>query len=99
MHIQVTNAHPDYMDQPIILNTDNIVAVYQQEVAPKLSLTAIHCPPHGTWNVKESIEEVRSLLKAQVVSNTVVAKPKQSISVLEVTDTVKPGKKTPKDTV
>ena len=62
MFIKLTNAHPELLNEPIVINSDNIVSIFESEVAPTLRVTNIHCPPHGTWNVQETLEEVLSLL-------------------------------------
>ena len=75
MYIQLTNSHPDYLNEPIIINTHNIVTVYTQEVAANLRVTCIHCPPYGTWNVQESISEVRARLDRVTLSERQKAVP------------------------
>jgi hypothetical protein len=68
MFITLTNASPAYQAQPIILNTSCIVSVYRLEVTRESgdveSVTFVHCPPHGTWEVSETVEEISDLLSA-----------------------------------
>lgn len=63
--ISLTNAVEDHKDDPIVLNTDYIVTVYASptSAAKKTDgviekITYVFCPPHGTWQVQESVEEV-----------------------------------------
>jgi len=99
MYIKLTNSHPDYMDEPIVLNTANIVAVYTQQVAPSLTVTCIHCPPHGTWNVRESVEEVCSVLDVKTVKTALTSVNTAKSNILDITPTAKQDKKNPKPTV
>jgi hypothetical protein len=69
MYIQLTNAHPDFLNEPIIINTANIVSIYTQTVAPSITVTCIHCPPHGTWNVQEDLYTVRATLDRVTASD------------------------------
>jgi len=62
MYIQLTNAHHEFYDEPIIINTEFIVAVYAENLADTLSVTCLHCPPHGTWRVRETLGEVGNIL-------------------------------------
>ena len=76
MYIQLTNSHPDYDNQPVIINTKNIVAIYTDTILKnspgEFTVTCLHCPPHGTWNVKESIEQVSIMLDTVIKSDYVV---------------------------
>ena len=68
MLIKLTNALPAHKGQPILINTDKIVSVYSGKITREPqdddnvsyidSVTFIHIPPHGTWEVSESVEEV-----------------------------------------
>ena len=62
MYIQLTNAHHEFYDEPIIINSEFIVVAYAENLTDTLSVTCIHCPPHGTWRVKETLSEVRNML-------------------------------------
>jgi len=70
MLIKLTNAIEEYKDESILINTDHIVTVYSSptNAAKKVDgviekITYVFCPPHGTWQVQESVEEVLSLLE------------------------------------
>lgn len=68
MFITLTNASPAYRAQSIILNASCIVSVYRLEATRESgdveSVTFVHCPPHGTWEVSETVEEISDLLSA-----------------------------------
>jgi len=73
MLIKLTNALPTLRGQPLLLNTDKIVSVYSGKITREPqdddnvtyidTVTFIHIPPHGTWEVTESLEEVLALIK------------------------------------
>jgi hypothetical protein len=68
MLVKLTNALPAHKGQAIEINTDKIVSVYSGKVTREPedddnvsyidAVTFIHIPPHGTWEVTESLEEV-----------------------------------------
>lgn len=66
MFIRLTNAHPNYQEQPIMLNTQMIVSIYRSEITRENgiteSVTFVHCPPHGTWEVSETLEDISDRL-------------------------------------
>jgi hypothetical protein len=62
MFVKLTNANPQFKDQPVILNSQSIVTVFQGTVVrednEEQTATLVFCPPHGTWEVQETVEEV-----------------------------------------
>jgi len=72
MFITLTNANPAFKGNKVILNSANIVSIHRSTVtrAPEKEdgetviedITFIHCPPHGTWEVTETLEQVVKLL-------------------------------------
>ena len=71
MFITLTNIAPAHKDKKVVLNSDIIVSMFtatvtreavEDEPAVIEDVTFIHCPPHGTWEVKESMSEVTRLL-------------------------------------
>lgn len=66
MFITLTNANGQYAGEPVVLNTEFIVSVFRETVLKgalnEAHITCIYCPPHGTWQVQESLEEVLALL-------------------------------------
>jgi hypothetical protein len=67
MIIKLTNATAAHKGKVIGLNADAIVSVHT-ETTPRTSedgsittleeVTYVFCPPHGTWEVSESIDEI-----------------------------------------
>jgi hypothetical protein len=72
MLVKLTNAVSALKGQPLLINTDKIVSVYTGTVTREPqddnityidTVTFIHIPPHGTWEVSESLDEVLALIK------------------------------------
>lgn len=67
MLITLTSSSPVLKGNPIVLNTDVIVSIFRTPVTRTDGViddvTYIHCPPHGTWEVQESVEEVVALIE------------------------------------
>lgn len=67
MFLKLTNSHPSFKNEAIILNSDHIVSIRSGSVerADKTIdiVTLIHMPPHGTWEVKETPEDIAKKLK------------------------------------
>ena len=67
MFITLTNASPAFRDQKIAIKKDLIVTVYRNTAVREDStveeVTYVFVPPHGTWEVAETLEEVMDLLK------------------------------------
>jgi len=75
MFITLTNIAPAHKDKKVVLNSDIIVSMFtatvtreavDEEPAVVEDVTFIHCPPHGTWEVKEPMSEVTGLLNSEV---------------------------------
>ena len=74
MFITLTNASTASKGKKITLNADLIVSIWRGEVVraadedgnitEKEEVTLIFIPPHGTWEVEETHEEVLALLAA-----------------------------------
>jgi hypothetical protein len=71
MLITLTNASPAHKNRPIVLNTDIIASIHRnittREDGSIEEVTFIHCPPHGTWEVVETIEEVLAIASGEPV--------------------------------
>jgi hypothetical protein len=67
MIIALTNATPAFRGKIILLNTDLFVSVHRATVTREDGLiediTYVHCPPHGTWEVQEEVEDVVALIE------------------------------------
>jgi SpoVK/Ycf46/Vps4 family AAA+-type ATPase len=74
MFITLTNASTQNKGKKITLNADLIVSIWRGEVVraadedgnitEKEEVTLIFIPPHGTWEVEETHEEVLAQLAA-----------------------------------
>lgn len=68
MFITLTNAAVAHKGNKISINTDLIATVYQTQNLAKMedgiieNVTYVFCPPHGTWEVEEQLEDVVSQL-------------------------------------
>ena len=68
MFITLTNASEAHRGNKISINTNIIVTVYQTKNLAKMedgiieNITYVFCPPHGTWEVGEPLDEVISQL-------------------------------------
>ena len=66
MYITLTNASPAHRGSKIAINTNLIATVHsslvvrEDEIAEQV--TFIFCPPHGTWEVSEPLEDVVRIL-------------------------------------
>jgi hypothetical protein len=64
MFITLTNATVTHKGNKISINTDLIATVYQTQNLAKMedgiieNITYVFCPPHGTWEVEESLDDV-----------------------------------------
>lgn len=60
--IKLTNSAEAHHGRPIAIRDDLIYTVHTDEVMDTVGqtrrVTYIYCPPHGTWEVKESFDEV-----------------------------------------
>jgi len=70
MIITLTNASDNLKGKPVAINSNAIVSVYRmvlkkqdQYLTPfEEEVTMVFCPPHGTWEVAESVETIVSLI-------------------------------------
>jgi len=66
MFINLTNASALHRGNPVALKKDSIVSVYAStqvgEDNTVNQVTYVFLPPHGTWEVMESYEEVLAIL-------------------------------------
>ena len=68
MFITLTNMNVQHRGKAIVLNSSMIVSmmsvtVVRDEVTQSSEVvTYVFVPPHGTWEVKESVEEILALI-------------------------------------
>ena len=73
MLIKLTNANAKTKQQgdPIYIEADNIISIFpitaemvKDDVVMSFPRTAVFCPPHGTWEVMESIDDVYNIVNS-----------------------------------
>ena len=74
MFITLTNASPAHKGKKVSINSSSIVTVWRGDAARAVDedgtvteteeVTFIFVPPHGTWEVEETHEQVLALLTA-----------------------------------
>jgi hypothetical protein len=67
MFITLTNASPAFRGRSIAIKKDLIVTIHRNTVIREdetvEEVTYVFVPPHGTWEVTETVDEVLELLK------------------------------------
>ena len=67
MIIQLTNTNPDVKGDPLALNSDFIVSIREgkakRDDGTEDGVTFVFCPPHGTWEVEESVTDILKMIK------------------------------------
>ena len=62
MYITLTNAAPAHRGNKLAIDSKLIATIHNSDVVRDSSetenITFIFCPPHGTWEVTESLDEV-----------------------------------------
>jgi hypothetical protein len=65
MIIKLTNATPEHKGKSLGINTEHIVTAFRDAITREdgtvEEVTFLFCPPHGTWEVKETIDEIAKL--------------------------------------
>jgi len=74
MFIKLTNAASAHKGKQLAINADTIVTMHadkveiQHEDSTYLEdVTYLFCPPHGTWEVSESIDEIMELVNESIM--------------------------------
>jgi hypothetical protein len=66
MFIKLTNANPAFAGKPLLIKKDLIVTVYEgtltHEDGSIEPVTCVFAPPHGEWQVQESVAEILNML-------------------------------------
>jgi len=69
--LKLTNASPEHKNNFIIINIDGVISIHRGwanrpakdgKDACAEEVTFIHCPPYGTWEVYETMEEIEQRL-------------------------------------
>jgi len=64
MLLMLTNASAAHKGNKVVINTDLIASIFNTENIAKKedgmieNVTYVFCPPHGTWEVEESMEYI-----------------------------------------
>jgi hypothetical protein len=62
MLIKLTNANPQLDGELVVLNSEHIITMFEETIlkgtAAEHRITNVYIPPHGTWQVKESLEDI-----------------------------------------
>lgn len=68
MYITLTNTAEQHRGNKIAINTNLIATAHSKFITNEDGVienrTYIFCPPHGTWEVSETLEEVIGMLNA-----------------------------------
>jgi phage/plasmid-associated DNA primase len=68
MYITLTNASPALRGQKVAIDSKVIVSIFRNTVTREdetiEDVTFMFCPPHGTWEVSETVEEITAILNA-----------------------------------
>jgi hypothetical protein len=66
MFVTLTNASPAFKDQKITINSELIVTMHRNSAIRDDNtideVTYLFVPPHGTWEVQETVEQILELL-------------------------------------
>lgn len=64
--ITLTNSNAEQRGEPIMINPEFIVSVIRGTVTRSddvlETVTFIYMPPHGTWEVSETLEDIQKLI-------------------------------------
>jgi hypothetical protein len=60
--IKLTNANKLFEGKPLLINIAHLISVFETEVDGKVT-TVIYAHTRDTWEVKETLEEVYSLIE------------------------------------
>jgi hypothetical protein len=61
MFIKLTNASLPFQDKSLVIKKENIISIFETTVEDQ-TVTTVFCGAIGAWNVRETVEEVYTLL-------------------------------------
>lgn len=68
MFIKVTSAKEELKGVSMVLNSEYILSMFRSKETTKdkieVEKTFVYCPPHGTWEVEETPEEIVKQIKS-----------------------------------
>jgi len=66
MFVSLTNSSPAHKGKPVAIKKDLIVSFYSatavREDGTQEEVTYVFVPPHGTWEVEETYEQILALM-------------------------------------
>jgi hypothetical protein len=66
MYITLTNASEAHRGNKVAVKASEIISVYETTVTRESgvleNITLVYAPPHGTWEVSESLDDVVDIL-------------------------------------
>lgn len=69
MYLNLTNASPAHRGMKLSIDRDLVVTMHSSMITREDGMiemvTFVFCPPHGTWEVQETFDEVLSQLNFQ----------------------------------
>jgi len=66
MFLKLTNANESQHGQSIVINSDMIVSInrsFAERNGELHEITFVFIPPHGTWEVQETLDEILEMLE------------------------------------
>ena len=73
MYIILTNSAPAHKGQKLSINSELVATIHTSPVLRESGgiedVTFVFCPPHGTWEVSESLETVVRVLNTFTQNN------------------------------
>lgn len=66
MFIRVVNSHGDRRGDPLLININSIVSVYEDHSEGGSLKTVIYASDKLAWTVEESIEKIHALIKEAI---------------------------------
>ena len=61
MFVKLTNASLPFQDKKLVIKKENIISIFETTTEDE-TVTTVFCGAVGIWNVRETVDEVYSLL-------------------------------------
>ena len=66
MILKLTNAAINYQAKPILINTDHIISIFEDEIDEK-PVTIIYSMTKETWHVEETVNTIYNQIKRSTI--------------------------------